>query len=188
MSSPEQIKDLLTPTTVARHYLKQPDKSTRDRLWYKSPFRHERTASFMVTNEGFHDFGDGFHGDIFDFIQRFYHTDFINAMKILIKDFGLPDDYQISKDLEKYIKQKREEEIRIQQNLDKWFYETYSNLCDKLHEWKLIREHTKGFANAYSQQRIQEIDSVLDDFLDVSNDDKINLWRKRKGIQKLIEE
>lgn len=187
MSSPEQIKNLLTPMIVARHYLGQPDKLTRDRLWYKSPFRNERTASFMVTNESFHDFGDGFHGDIFDFVQRYFHTNFINAMKILIKDFGLPDDYQISKDLEKYIKQKREEEIRIQQNLDKWFYETYSKLCDKLHEWELIREHTKGFASAYSQQIVQEIDDVLDDFLDVSNEEKINLWRKRKEIQILIE-
>lgn len=187
MSSPEQIKNLLTPMIVARHYLGQPDKLTRDRLWYKSPFRNERTASFMVTNESFHDFGDGFHGDIFDFVQRYFHTNFINAMKILIKDFGLPDDYQISKDLEKYIKQKREEEIRIQQNLDQWFYETYSKLCDKLHEWELIREHTKGFASAYSQQIVQEIDDVLDDFLDVSNEEKINLWRKRKEIQILIE-
>lgn len=187
MNSPEYIKELLTPITIAKHYLGQPNKITKDRLWYKSPFRNERTASFMVTNECFHDFGDGFHGDIFDFIQKYFHTNFSNSLKILTKDFGLPDDYQISKDLEKYIKKKREDEIRIQQNLEKWHYETYSKLCDKLHEWELIREHTKGFVSAYSQQRIQELDSVLDDFLDSSNENKINLWRKREEIQKLID-
>ena len=131
MYDTEQIKQLLTPVMVAQHYLGQ-GKIRSNRIWYKSPFRNERTPSFMVTMEGFHDFGDGWHGDIINFVEEYYNTDFISAMKILIRDFGLPDDEPISKELEKYLTQRREEEKQIRINLDKWFYSTFNKTDDKL--------------------------------------------------------
>ena len=46
MNNPKEIKELLNPTLVARYYLGNPEKTTRDKLWYKSPWRNERNASF----------------------------------------------------------------------------------------------------------------------------------------------
>ena len=57
MNNPEKIKQLLTPIMVAQYYLGQ-GKTRNNRIWYKSPFRTERTASFMVSKEAYHDFGE----------------------------------------------------------------------------------------------------------------------------------
>ena len=113
INNPQQIKELLKPTIVAKHYLRQPKKITRNKLWYKSPFRNERTASFMVDNTAFHDFGDSWHGDVIDFVGRYYSVDFITAMNILTRDFGLPENEKISKELEEYLVRKQKEEIEI---------------------------------------------------------------------------
>lgn len=57
MNNPEQIKSILTPIMVAQYYLGQPIKSNKLGMWYKSPFRNERTASFLVNDiKGIHDF------------------------------------------------------------------------------------------------------------------------------------
>ena len=104
MNNPKEIKELLNPILVAKYYLGNPEKITRNRIWYKSPWRNERTASFMVDNEiGFHDFGEGWHGDIIDFVERYYNTDFVTTMQILTSDFNLPEDEKVSEDFKKYM-------------------------------------------------------------------------------------
>ena len=66
-------------------------KKSGSNIFYKSPFRQEKTASFCVNNEkGFHDYGSGWHGDIISFVQELYGLTPIDAAKKLIQDFSLP--------------------------------------------------------------------------------------------------
>ena len=190
MNNPEQIKQLLTPIMVAQHYLGQ-GKTKGNRLWYKSPFRNERTASFMVSEEAYHDFGDGWHGDVIDFIERYYNTDFINAMKILSRDFGLPEDEPISKEVEQYIKRKREEEQQMKRNLDDWFNSTYNKLCDKLQITEKAIKNT-AMKNKlvglwkYLYNREIKLEILWEIFFDAIDDEqkKLELWRDKEEIEK----
>lgn len=179
MNNPQQIKELLKPTIVAQHYLGQPKKITRNKLWYKSPFRNERTASFMVDNTAFHDFGDNWHGDVIDFVERYYSVDFITSMKILTRDFGLPESEKISKELEEYLVKKQREEIEIKRKLDSWFNNTFNNLCNELHMWKKAIPHLKGEALAIAYSMEQKLDYLTELFINATEDDKIALWKDR---------
>ena len=192
MNNPEQIKQLLTPIMVAEHYLGQ-GKTKGNRIWYKSPFRNERTASFMVDEEAYHDFGDGWHGDVIDFVERYYNTDFINAMKILSRDFGLPEDEPISKEVEQYIKRKREEEQQMKMNLDNWFNSTYNKLCDELHITEKAIKNT-AMKNKlvelwkYLYNREIKLEILWEIFFDSINDErkKLELWRDKEEIEKCL--
>ena len=59
-------------------------------IWYLSPFRKEQTASFKVDlrKNLFYDFGEGFGGNVLDFVMRYYKCDIPNALKILREDFN----------------------------------------------------------------------------------------------------
>ena len=69
-----EIKSILNPQEVVQKYLGLPEKKTSTGLWYKSPFRKEKTASFCVSNKGIHDFGDSTHYDVISFVQRYFNT------------------------------------------------------------------------------------------------------------------
>lgn len=194
MNNPEQIKQLLTPIMVAQHYLGQSIKQNRLGSLYKSPFRRERTASFYVHDKkGFHDFGDGWHGDIIDFVERYYNTDFINAMKILSRDFGLPEDEPISKEVEQYIKRKREEEQQMKINLNDWFNSTYNKLCDELHITEKAIKNT-AMKNKlvglwkYLYNRESKLNYLWEIFFDAVDNEqkKFKLWRDKEEIEKCL--
>ncbi|MEG0915634.1 MAG: CHC2 zinc finger domain-containing protein [Myroides sp.] len=59
-------------------------------IWYLSPFRKEKTASFKVDARKniFYDFGEGFGGNAIDFIMRYFQCDISNALKLLSTDFS----------------------------------------------------------------------------------------------------
>lgn len=183
MNNPNEIKQILSPIMVAEYYLGQPVKKTGDRFWYKSPFRREKTASFMVSESAFHDFGDGWHGDIIDFVERYYNTNFVNAMKILSQDFGLPENKKISMELQDYLKQKREEEVRIQQAIDNWFNETFFKICDELKTWQKVISHLRqeeALMIAYNEE--VRLNILWEIFFNAIGDEdkKIELWKERK--------
>lgn len=185
MNNPKEIKELLNPTLVAKYYLGNPDKITRDKIWYKSPWRNERTASFMVDdNVGFHDFGENWHGDIMDFVGRYYNTDLINAMKILTSDFNLPENERISPDLKKYIKQQRDEEKQLKEAIENWFRTTLSSLCDKLHYWRNKIPNLKGYELAEAYSKEQYLDYLIDTFINAKDDEKIELYKSREEIKR----
>lgn len=114
----KEIKELLDNTQVVERYLGTPYKNTKKGLWYKSPFRNEKTASFYVSEKGIHDFGSSEHYDIISFVARYFNTDTYSALKILCNDFGLTllnkkEDIKTIKQL----KEKREQE-RKQKELE----------------------------------------------------------------------
>jgi len=96
-----QVKEALTPTAILTK-ISEYDIFKRymggikweiNRL-AESPFRKERTGSFLISNRGgnlfFIDYGDtGKKGDCFSFVKHLHGCDFNTALKIIDVDFGL---------------------------------------------------------------------------------------------------
>ena len=64
-------------------------RTSNNDVWYLSPFRNEKSASFKVNTQKnlFYDFGEGLGGTILDFVIRYYQCDISEALKILDRDF-----------------------------------------------------------------------------------------------------
>jgi len=183
----DKIKHKVTPIMVAEHYLGQPTKKCNLNYIYISPFRKEKTPSFCVNDKkGFHDFGDGWHGDVINFVERFYNTDFKNAIQILSSDFGLSIDKGVSKELRIYLKQKRTEELQMKKNLNSWFENTLNKLCDALHKWQEVIPLLRGDALAIAYSKEQYLDYIIDVFINATEEEKIYLWKDKKNIEKLF--
>lgn len=71
-------------------------------LWYKSPFRKEKTASFKVDSKKnlYYDFGEGIGGNIFDLIMRLKECDFKEAVHFLRNEFDSFSFHQPQSDIE----------------------------------------------------------------------------------------
>lgn len=131
MINSKEIKTILTPLIVVQRYLGQPIKRINETLWYKSPFRNEKTPSFIVSNEkGIHDFGSSEHYDIFSFIQKLYNLTFTDSMNFLIKDFGLEinNTSLTRKQIEK-LKEEQQKQRIYRENVKKWYNTTFNILC-----------------------------------------------------------
>lgn len=134
MNKFKEIKNILNPQDVIQKYIGLPEKKTSTGVWYKSPFRSEKTASFCVSSKGIHDFGDSTHYDIISFVQKYFNTTPLKALEILCNDFGigaLSNEYE-SQEILARIKQKREEEKLIKQKIDKWYYQEFQRVCDEI--------------------------------------------------------
>ena len=130
-----EIKSLLKHEEVIQHYLGNPSKKTYTGMWYKSPFRKEKTASFYVSEKGIHDFGSGEHYDIISFVAKYFNTDNYNSLKILCNDFGLSLlDKKENKEEIKKLKEKREEERKRKIRIEKWFNKRIQKICDEIQE------------------------------------------------------
>lgn len=144
-----EIKSLLKGEEVLQHYLGTPYKRTYTGMWYKSPFRKEKTASFYVSEKGIHDFGSSEHYDIISFVAKYFNTDNYNALKILCNDFGLSLlDQEENKETIKQLKAKREKEKERKLKIEKWFYTEMHRICNETQETeKLIKifENTSYF-------------------------------------------
>lgn len=59
-------------------------------LWYKSPFREEKTASFKVDSKKnlYYDFGEGKGGNVFDLIMQLKDYNFKEALHFLRNEFN----------------------------------------------------------------------------------------------------
>ena len=136
-----EIKSLLKGEEVIKHYLGTPYKRTYTGMWYKSPFRKEKTASFYVSEKGIHDFGSSEHYDIISFVAKYFNTDNYNALKILCNDFGLSLlDQKENKETIKQLKAKREKEKERKLKIEKWFYTEMHRICNEIQETeKLIK-------------------------------------------------
>lgn len=188
MNDVSKIKETLTPSIVVQYYLGTPLKSNRLGLWYKSPFRNERTASFLVNDvKGIHDFGTSIHYDIISFVQELFRIDFKTAINKLHYDFGIIDCGQSSKELEVYLIKKRQEEIQIKRNLEKWFYTIFIALCKELQKCTKEIPSLKGEVLAKSYARQQYLDYLADIFINATEDEKIELWKDKEEIEKCLQ-
>lgn len=199
----KEIKQYLSPQQVAAYYLQGKGKRSGNNVFYKSPFRNEKTASFCVNNEkGFHDYGDGWHGDIISFVQELYHISPIDAAKTLIQDFALPIEIG-QKANYKQIKNQRHKTLlnkKIRDALEKWFNNIFIKLCDenKINEICIdiisktiksidnLEKEENAIALQYLYYRQTELNLWIDEFINVTTEDeKLELFRHRKEIEKI---
>ncbi len=103
MSTINEIKN-----TPMIHYLKslgiQTVEKRNNEFWFKAPWRDERTASVKCKDGVFYDFGEGFGGNIFDFVMKLNACDFREALQLLSQQ-TLSFSFQQS---EKYSNEKEE--------------------------------------------------------------------------------
>jgi len=179
----KDLKHKLSPILVAEHFLGAPDRTTRFGNWYKSPFRQERTASFLVSNKGIHDFGDSKHYDVISFVQELFNVNFKDALSILKREFGISDE-QENKQVIKYKLSRKVQEAEIRKKLSEWYNLTFQVFCDKLHLFTVLSHYCNNdlLPKVYDKQIKYEI--ILEDFLDVkTQDDLENLYTKYKGAK-----
>lgn len=133
MNKFKEIKTMLTNKEVVTRYLGTPIKTTSTGIWYKSPFRNERTASFCVSDKGIHDFGSSEHFDIISFVERYFNITSLQALELISRDFGIitGNEYETDKTIER-VKKKRAEEKRARELLNNWYNLELINICDKI--------------------------------------------------------
>lgn len=86
-------------------------------VWYLSPFRKERNASFKVNTQKnvFYDFGEGFGGNTLDFVMYYYKCDVADALKVIDRNFN---SFSFHQQLAKNISDKKPYEITSVQPLN----------------------------------------------------------------------
>lgn len=188
MNDAEKIKQLLSPTLVVQHYIGQPVHKTNLGLWYKSPFRNERTASFLVSdNKGIHDFGSSIHYDIISFVEDYFKVSFNTAMQILSRDFNLPEDKKMNKELEEYLRQRQAEQKKAQYIVKDWFNKKFDEICRELHFIQSAIPYLKGEALAIAYHEESRLEYWSEVFMDANDEEKIELykeWREKEDGHK----
>lgn len=96
----------------------KPVKENNRELWYLSPFREERTASFKVnvSNNIFYDFGGGTGGTIVDFWCRLHSCNVKTAIDEISRLFSFPEqgyNTQQSSSISKASKKPKNPQIKI---------------------------------------------------------------------------
>lgn len=102
------------------------------RIWYKSPFRNEKTPSFMVESSHMYDFGGSTNYTILDFCQELWHKDIYTTAQVLANDFNINIDAErkLSKEDIDKVKREQEELIIKREKQDKWFKDTFASLTN----------------------------------------------------------
>lgn len=122
MINAKYLKQMINPKELARRTLGIPKQEKRNELWYKSPFRaEERTASFEVSDKGFHDFGTNEHFDVIGFMQRLNHCSFREAIDTLSKMYGLTENEYETESIRKRIEQQRLAMKAYREKVENWF-------------------------------------------------------------------
>ena len=177
MNKFKELKQYLNNQQVVQKYLGLPEKKTSTGIWYKSPFRQERTASFCVSNRGIHDFGDSTHYDIISFVEKYFNVTPNQAVDILCNDFGLSlnNPYR-SQTVVNILKQKREEENKAKEIIETWFDNKFKNVSDELKNTRRLIDVLKNttFFDALSVLYMQEVkqEMLFEKLFDISQDEE----------------
>ena len=181
MNKFKEVKSLLDNKEVAQKYLGLPVKSNSTGNWYLSPFRNEKTASFCVSSKGIHDFGDSTHYDIISFVQKYFKTDNKTAIEILSRDFNLylGNEYETNKTI-KYLKEKKEAEIKAKKKVEDWYKNKFINICDKLKENEQCMNIASKYHNLEVIKILSEESNILEYefelFMNIKQNDKVKLY------------
>lgn len=172
---------MLRNEEVVQRYLGLPEKHNSLGNWYKSPFRREKTASFLVSNKGIHDFGDSAHYDIISFVQKYFNTTPKQALQILSNDFGinLENEYETQETL-RLLKKKREEERIIRERVSNWYNMEMQRVSDELIENNKCIKILQNKSNfevlkvLYNEQAKQEI--YFEILFNLTEDEKVKMY------------
>lgn len=113
MIASEQIKSAVSMPQLLQAYGFQVGRTNE----MHCPFHAEKTPSFKVYEDHFHCYGCGAHGDIFEFVQRYFDLTFPQAQLRIAGDFGI--DAELSR------KQPCEETERIRREREQKALEKY---------------------------------------------------------------
>ena len=181
MNKFEEIKRMLKNEEVVQRYLGLPEKHTTLGNWYKSPFRREKTASFIVSDKGIHDFGDSKHYDIISFVQKYFSTTPIQALQVLSNDFGisLENEYE-TQEILKRLKKKQEEEKLIKERVANWYNAEIQRVSDDIIINQKCIERFKNKSNfellkiLYNEQIKLEI--YFETLFNLTEDEKVEIY------------
>lgn len=182
MLNAKNIREQISPIDVALKYLGQPDKKRYGKLWYKSPFRNEKTASFMVDEKSFHDFGDSWDGDIFAFIERYFSVDFKRAMQIIKTDFGIAENNWGDKELSRYMNERRKTMADANKALEEWFNSNFEAIIIAQREWENIAQKAQRDLLKIAYDEISRLEYLYEIFFDAvkDNNKKLQIYRSMK--------
>lgn len=181
MNKFKEVKNLLSAEDVIQKYLGEPMKTTRTTMWYKSPFRNEKTPSFCISDRGIHDFGESRHYDIISFTQRYFNVDSLRALEILCTDFNISlKEENFDKEKIKEMIRQREIQRQHRENVNRWYNSETQRICDEfIRVQKMIRIFEKtGDFNALTElyKEKQMLEYQFDVFM---NTDKEILYLER---------
>lgn len=154
----DTVKSRLDLRNVVSRYGLEPDRHG----YIRCPFHTEKTGSMKVWADHYKCFGCGVHGDVIDFVQRFEHTEFAEAIETLNRDYNLglplgdePTPLRILRERQKAAH--RADEARITQRLAELRAEQIAHLTAALAEYdSAIREHpvpdNEKIAHAYQMR------------------------------------
>jgi hypothetical protein len=179
-----ELKYNIKPKELAVRFIGEPRRKVGQRWWYNSPFRQETQPSFVVSDKGFHDFGDNWTGDIIDFTQRIFGIDFKQAVEYLKRMYGFTDsEYETPKIKhikQLQMKQRQEKELKVAE----WYNRIYGYLCNIWQQWEDIVKEFKplSYEYAYAQNKIFIYDYWIDYFIENQNT-KEKIYDERDDIE-----
>ena len=186
----KKIKECIMPSQVALKYLGNPSKMQGSRMWYKSPLRQEeRTASFLVDERGFYDFGISKFYDIVDFTSCLFKVKPFEAVKILSKDFNINiSEDKISKEELDKIKEENLKHTKHVKDVNLFYDEFREYVIDEMEDLNVsIYNSNKIYVtlkNLYLNNQIQTQD--LDNYKSIFFENVENSFECSKTLQDLF--
>lgn len=185
----EIIKFRVKPTQFARIVLGEPNKKSGDTLFYYSPLRiKERTPSLAVNNKkGITDFGIGKNYDIISFVSEYENCSLKKACYRIAEIIGINlFDFEREINNNTFLKNKFQEEIKIQIKINEWFDNMYDVLTSIYKQWHdlicVLPSNSKLLPFVYEKE--QYFGYLVDIFFFADSEDKINLYKSRKRFEK----
>lgn len=128
----EEIKETYSMRDIlAKCGLPQPNRAG----FIQCPFHKEKTASMKIYDHDYNCFGCGANGDIFTFLQEFYHISFKEAFRMLGGSYAKPSFstnlaiYKVQQ--QKKMKEKAAERLRLKKKLNNDLIDIYRKQLEK---------------------------------------------------------
>jgi len=174
----EQKQQISLIDTIQRAGIELQQRGSR---WVAScPFHADRTPSFYIFDDSrFHCFGCQAHGDVLDFVQKYYGVDFKQALVHLGIDTGAysqPVDYEAVKAAQRkrdLLKAFRQWEIGIADDLGLLIRSARNALSECIREPKDIEKHGRLYHDLAFWEHC-----LFDVVVDGNDDDKLKLYKK----------
>lgn len=177
----EEIKRIIKPQDVAYRYLGVPNKRG-NKLWYKAPWRDERTASLLVDDKGFYDFGESWGGDIFAFIQKYFKINFKNAYNLICREFNIRTDDNFSNESIKHIIEIKKQENELKNRLKEWFNVSWIRLCEELTIVQKAIPHLRGESLKIYYDKEFKIELLIEQLENIKTTEEIAQMYKNKDL------
>lgn len=128
------IKSIVSNRDCCFKYLGVPIRIDKVGNWYLSPFTSEKTASFLCSDKGIHDFSSNKHYDVISLVENLYKVPFKTAIDILAQDFNIPtDNNKKTKEELNQIKKEIEERKKMNEKINNIYNSDFEKLAKELH-------------------------------------------------------